>query len=123
MVHIDLSFNNIGIIQHGLWRNGIADNRLVNGGGWHWANQIHYNLDSPPPPSSVCGVRVVRGESILQMLSAQFLALAVPWPHYRPESKMIDAYLLINAYLIILLWKMQAALWLCNVYYIIVTSM
>ena len=24
------------------------------------------------------------------------LALVVPWPHYRPESKMIDAYLLIN---------------------------
>ena len=43
MVHIDLSFNNIGIIQHGLWRNGTTDNRLVNGGGWHWANQIHYN--------------------------------------------------------------------------------
>ena len=51
------------------------------------------------------------------------LVLVVPWPHYRPESKMIDAYLLSNTYLIILLWKMHAALWLCNVYYIIVTSM
>ena len=50
------------------------------------------------------------------------LALVVPWPNYRPESKMIDAYLLINTYLILLLWKMHAALWLCNVYYIIVTS-
>ena len=35
---------------------------------------------------------------------------------------MIDAYLLVNTYLILLLWKMHAALWLCNVYYIIVTS-
>jgi len=40
MVHLDLSFNNIGIIQHGLWRYGTIDNRLVSGGGWHWADQI-----------------------------------------------------------------------------------
>ena len=33
------------------------------------------------------------------------LALVVPWPYY----KLIDAYLHVNAYLILLLWKMHAA--------------
>ena len=76
----------------------------------------------PPPPLPLLCV-CCEGGDYSTNAQCPVLALVVPWPYYRPESKMIDAYLLINTYLILLLWNMHAALWLCNVYYIIVTSM